>query len=49
MNDYPIVIYRRNYYIDYYYNKKRYISSKEKGNSFIKLIENIVEFLFDKF
>ena len=49
LNYYTIIKYRKNYYIDYYYNKNRYNKSKDKENSIIKLIESIVEFLFDKF
>ena len=49
-NEFPLIKYSINYYIDYYYNRRKYNNkSNIKGNNFFKLIENIVEFIFDKF
>ena len=48
-DNFDLVKYRINYYIDYFYNKRKYSKSKRKEKSLIKIIENIVEFIFDKF
>ena len=49
LGKYSLIKYKKNYYIDYFYNKDRYDLEKKEENNFIKLLENIVEFIFDKF
>ena len=49
LGKFSLIKYQKNYYIDYYYNKDRYDLEKKEENNFIKLLENIVEFIFDKF
>ena len=48
-NEFSMIKYRINYYIDYYYNKRKYEKSKSKGNKLPKAFEGFIEFVFDKF
>ena len=44
-----IIKYRKNYYLDYLYNKRNYSDENSQLKYIIKISQNIVEFLFDKF
>ena len=47
--NFSLIKYRINYYVDYYYNKRKYSKTKGKENNLIKILEKVVEFIFDKF